>query len=69
MSSLAVPAGTAILGDWSQLRLKVRQDASTLAATQVGDLWQRNQVMLRSEGRYGAQLRRPQAFAVVDLAA
>lgn len=67
--SLAVPAGTALLADWSQIKLRVRQDAQTLAATQAGDLWKTNGVILRSEGRYGVQLRRPQAFAVVRLAA
>jgi HK97 family phage major capsid protein len=67
VSSLAVPAGTAILADWSQLRLLVRQAEHTLAATQAGDLFARNQVMLRAEGRYGIELLRPQAFAVVDL--
>lgn len=65
--SLAVPKGTAILGDWSQLRLQVREGVSTLAATQAGDLFAKNQVMLRSEGRFGLKHRRPQAFAIVSL--
>lgn len=69
VSSLAVPAGTALLADWSQVKLKVRQDAQTLAATQAGNLWATNGVILRSEGRYGIQLRRPQSFARVALAA
>ena len=67
--SLAVPVGTAILADWSQVRVRVREGAHTLAATQAGDLFSKNQVMLRAEGRYGIQLKRPQAFAVVHLAA
>jgi len=67
--SLAVPAGTALLADWSQIKLKVRSDAQTLAATQAGNLWATNGVVLRSEGRYGVQLRRPSSFAVVRLAA
>ena len=69
VSSLAVPAGTALLADWSQVRVRVREGASTLAATQAGDLWSKNQVQLRSEGRYCNQMKRPQAVAVVHLVA
>lgn len=67
--SVRVPVGTAILGDWSQLRLQVREDVATLAANQAGDLWATNRVQLRSEGRFGIKNSRPQAFAIVDLAA
>ncbi|WP_298992117.1 phage major capsid protein [uncultured Pseudokineococcus sp.] len=65
--SSAVPQGTALLADWSQFRLCIREDANTLAATQAGDLWQTNRVMLRTEGRYGFKALRPQAAAVVHL--
>jgi HK97 family phage major capsid protein len=67
--SLAVPAGTAILADWSQVRLRVREDAQTLAFFQSGELFKYNLVQLRTEGRYGIEIRRPQAFAVVHLTA
>lgn len=67
--SMAVPKGTAILADWSKVRLYVRQAEHTLAATQAGDLFDKNQVKLRSEGRYGIQMMRPQSVAVVDLTA
>ncbi|GEA79864.1 phage major capsid family protein [Cellulomonas uda] len=67
--SLAVPAGTALLADWSQVRLRVREDAQTLAFHQSGELFKYNLVQLRTEGRYGIEIRRPQAFAVVDLTA
>lgn len=67
--SLAVPAGTAILGDWSVVELKVREDVQSLAATQAGDLFDKNQMKLRTEGRYGFKFSRPQALAVVDLTA
>lgn len=67
--SVAVPQGQAIVGDWSLTRLLVRQGAHTLAATQAGDLFDKNQMKLRTEGRYGFQLLRPQGLAVVDLTA
>ena len=69
VSSLAVPAGTAILGDFTKVRIRVRQGAHTLAATQAGDLFDKNQVKLRGEGRFGVDVIRPQAFAVVHLTA
>ncbi|PFG40608.1 HK97 family phage major capsid protein [Georgenia soli] len=69
ITSTAVPQGTALLADWSQVRVGVRQSDHTLAATQAGDLFDKNQVKLRAEGRYGLKLFRPQAFAVVHLAA
>lgn len=69
VSSLAVAQGTAVLGDWSKARLRVREDVSTLAATQSGDLFETNRTKLRTEGRYGFEVLRPQAFAVVDLTA
>lgn len=68
ISSRAVPEGLALLADWRQLRLRVREATSVLAATQAGDMWKQNQVQLRAEGRYGLDIRRPQAIAVVELA-
>lgn len=50
--STAVPQGTALLADWNQTRLRIRQGAHTLAATQSGDLFDKNQVKLRAEGRF-----------------
>lgn len=77
ITSLGTPKGTALMGDFTQARLYVRENASTLAATQgtakVGgetvDLFASNAVRLRSEGRYGFSVVRPSAFAVVDLTA
>lgn len=69
VTSLAVPAGVALLADWSQLRLRVREEAHTLAATQGDGLFDRNQVKVRAEGRFGFEFRRPQAVAVVNLTA
>lgn len=69
VTSLAVPVGVALLADWSQLRLRVRQEAHTLAATQGDCLFDKNQVKLRAEGRFGFEFRRPKAVAVVNLTA
>lgn len=61
--------GQAILGDFNQAAVVVREDASVIAATQAGDDFDKNLVRLRSEGRYGFQVLRPSAFTVVDLTA
>ncbi|MEZ0490794.1 phage major capsid protein [Kineococcus sp. TBRC 1896] len=63
-----MPAGTALLADWSQVRLVIREDAR-LDADRSGELFTHNQVVLRVEGRYGLAALRPSAVAVVDLAA
>lgn len=65
--SLSVPVGQAIAGNWDATRLMVRQDAHTLAATQAGDLFDKNQMKLRSEGRFGFKFTQPGALVVVDL--
>jgi hypothetical protein len=44
-------AGTAVLGDFSKLRIFVRQDA-TLAIDASGVLFTKNQFIARAEGRY-----------------
>lgn len=64
--STSVPQGTALLGDWSQTRLYVRETLM-LRADGSGDLFDTNAFKLRAEGRYGFAVLRPQAFAVVDL--
>lgn len=69
VTSLAVPAGTALFGDWQQIQIKVRHGAHSVAATQAGTLFDRNAVKVRAEGRFGIKLRRPAALAVVHLEA
>ena len=66
--SLAVPVGTGLLGDFRQVRLYVRQIA-WLAIDRSGDLFQKNQCVLRVEMRAGIGVLRPQAVCVVDLTA
>jgi HK97 family phage major capsid protein len=68
VTSAKVPAGQAILADWRQARLVIRED-NQLAADRSGDNFTHNLVQLRLEGRYGFAVLRPQAFAVVDLTA
>lgn len=66
--SIAVPVGTALLADWSQAKLRVRQD-STLHVDTSGPLFEHNQVKFRMEGRFGLEVKRPSAFVTVDLTA
>lgn len=68
IKSVAVPAGTAILGDWSLLTLVVREDAQ-LTIDASGTRWEKNQFAMRLEGRYGVYVQRPSAFCSVDLTA
>ncbi|WP_273736555.1 phage major capsid protein [Mycolicibacterium septicum] len=66
--SNSIPVGQAVLGDWSKLRVYVRQDA-TLAIDASGVLFTKNQFVARAEGRFGIGVLRPSAFARVDLTA
>jgi HK97 family phage major capsid protein len=63
-----IPAGFAILADWTQCKLFVREDVK-LDADRSGSNFTSNAVVLRAEGRYGFGVLRPQAFAIVDLTA
>lgn len=47
-------------------RIRVR---ISLAANRSGEKFRRNLVEMRVEGRFGFEVLRPQAFAVVELAA
>jgi HK97 family phage major capsid protein len=68
VKSVAVTPGTAILADWTAVRLVVRQDA-TLNIDASGALFERNQFKARLEGRFGVAVLRPGAFGQVDLTA
>ncbi|MFQ6228494.1 phage major capsid protein [Nocardia sp. NPDC002869] len=63
--SNSVPAGTAILGDWSQVRLYIRSTIR-IDVDAGGALFTNNQAKLRAEGRYGIGVLRPQAFAIIE---
>ncbi len=62
--STAVPAGTILLGDWKLAQLIVREDAE-LSVDASGVLFEKNQVKLRYEGRYGLAVKQPAAFAEI----
>lgn len=64
--SPSVPEGTAILADWSQLRVYIREDVR-LDVDTSGSLFQKNEVMFRAEGRFGIGVLRPSSFAVIAL--
>ena len=68
IGSSVVPAGTAYLGDWNQARLYVRE-GGRLDADVSGVLFEKNQVKLRYEGRFGFAVLRPYAFVEIDLTA
>lgn len=67
--SPSVPAGTAILADWRQLKLFVYQTMQMLANAFGDSLFQKNAVQIRAELLTGINVLRPKAFAVVDLTA
>jgi HK97 family phage major capsid protein len=64
----SVPAGTAILADWTQCRLYVRQ-GTTIDVDASGALFDTNRAKFRAEGRFGFAVNRPSAFRTVDLTA
>jgi HK97 family phage major capsid protein len=67
VTSTSVPAGTAILGDWSQLKLYVREDMR-LDVDAGGALFTNNSAVLRAEMRAVVGHLRPASFAKVALA-
>lgn len=66
--SNSIPLGTAVLADWAQAKLLVRQDA-TLNIDTGGALFTKNEAVFRMEGRFGLEVKRPSAFVSVDLTA
>lgn len=62
-----VPAGTALLADWTKVRLFTRGGVMTQLDPFTG--FATNTTRLRSEMRIGMGLLRPSAFAVIDLSA
>lgn len=66
--SPSVPAGTALLADWSTIRLYVREQINVLL-DMSGDLFKSNQFIARGEGRFGVGVLRPSAIADIDLTA
>lgn len=67
--SPSVPSGWAILADWRQLKLFVREGMSIMLNFWSEDLFTKNQYVVRAEMRCLAAVVRPQSFAVIDLTA
>lgn len=67
--SLAVAAGTAIVGDFSTVALLTRQGVRVDWSEAGAELFDRNLVKFRGEARIGVAVGRPSAFSVVDLTA
>lgn len=67
--STRVTAGTALVGDWSTVRLGVREALASALFEQHADWAQRNQVLLRTEMRAVPKIMRPGALAIADLTA
>lgn len=67
MSSL-MTEGAALLGDWNQTELIIRED-DHLDVDTSGEKFSKNQVQFRLEGRYGFTVERPLAFVTADLTA
>ncbi|BBY43584.1 phage major capsid protein [Mycolicibacterium celeriflavum] len=66
--SPSVPTGTAILADWSQIRLYVRE-SMRLDVDAGGDHFAKNAAVMRAEARIGLGHLRPASFALIDLVA
>lgn len=66
--SPSIPAGTAILGDWSQVKIFVREEMR-LDIDAGGELFTKNAAVMRAEIRVGLGHLRPTSFAIADLTA
>lgn len=66
VTSSLITLGTALLGDFNQTELIVRED-DRLDVDGSGALFTKNQVVFRHEGRYGFAVNKPSAFITVDL--
>jgi len=66
VQSVAVPVGTALVGDFNQVRLMVRQEAR-IDIDRSGNLFQTNRAQVRCEARYGVAMLRPGAFCRATL--
>ena len=60
--------GTAILGDWTKVGMYVREGVR-IDIDAGGDLFTKNQAVLRAEARVGMGVLMPPAFAIIDLTA
>jgi HK97 family phage major capsid protein len=68
VESPLIAAGSALLGDFTKTELLVRED-DHLDVDGSGELFKKNQVVFREEGRYGFATLKPSSFITVDLTA
>lgn len=68
VQSVLMPAGTALLGDWRQVELLVREGNHVDIDT-GGTLFEQNAFKARAEGRFGLKIGRPLAFVKATLPA
>jgi HK97 family phage major capsid protein len=67
--STAIAQGSALVGDFRQATLAVREDTTVAWADAHADLFTKNQVVVRVEARIAFFVQRPSAFVNVDLVA
>lgn len=67
VASQAIPVGTAVVGDFAQAQVMVRDGLKVLFSDSDVDDFQRNRVTLLGEMRAGLLVWRPDAFAKVNL--
>lgn len=60
-----MPVGTALVGDFTQAILYVRDGVSVVATDSHSDFFVRNLIAVLAEGRYALAMPRPQAFCTV----
>ncbi|WP_322409153.1 phage major capsid protein [Microbacterium invictum] len=68
VQTVLMPAGTALLGDWDQVELLVRE-GNHIDVDTAGTLFTTNSFVARAEGRFGLKVGRPLAFVRVTLPA
>lgn len=69
VKSVAVPVGTAILGDWNKAKLIVREDVNLSVNRFDTTLFDYNLFKMRVEARVGFAVLRPNAFCLVETVA
>ncbi|MCK9251007.1 MAG: phage major capsid protein [Solirubrobacteraceae bacterium] len=62
-----VPAGSPIIGDFSQAQLYLREGITVNASDSHADFFRRNLIALLAEMRAGFGVRRPQAFGTISV--
>jgi HK97 family phage major capsid protein len=67
--STAIAQGSALVGDFRQATLAVREDTTVAWSESHGSLFTTNQLVVRVEARIAFFVQRPSAFVNVDLVA